>query len=335
MGEKKARHWAEIDVMYTIGFVLVLIGHSHSDDWDQFQNTILGGTINFIYTFHMPLFFFIAGFLFLNSDRLKNDGFIKWIKDKFVRLLVPYFFWSLIAMAPKYYLENKSMAGFGKFVAEFAVNPRAGVWGHFWFLPVLFMAYAIFGIGKTLIKNDKCFVYGSFAAFAIFYFMPVKTNILALADLSSYLVFFAVGMIVNRQHALLEKINVGSCRWKPACCMFTVLVCVLLTNLARRSRIFGLLVPLLMIAACWLAATMIKGGKPTLWVGTHNFTLYIFSWFFQATALAVCEKMSMGWIPIFFILLLVGAAGPTAVIFIYDRVKQFHRNPIKLIIGAR
>ena len=48
----------EIDVLYFLGIFLVLIGHSHSSDWSQFEKTILERIINFIYMFHMPLFFF-------------------------------------------------------------------------------------------------------------------------------------------------------------------------------------------------------------------------------------------------------------------------------------
>lgn len=209
MIREKTRHWNEIDVLYTVGIVLVLVGHSHSSDWSQFENTVLVRVIRFIYTFHMPLFFFISGFLFQNSRRVEIDGLGKWIKDKFIRLLVPYFFWSLIAIVPKYYLENRSIAGLGHAVIDLAINPRAGVWGHFWFLPVLFLTYAIFGVAKVLIRNEKCSVYGGFAVSVIYYILPVTTGVLGLADLRSSLVFFSVGMIVNRSRPLLEKISGG------------------------------------------------------------------------------------------------------------------------------
>lgn len=34
MAEK--RHWKEIDALYAIGIILVIIGHSHSSDWSKF-----------------------------------------------------------------------------------------------------------------------------------------------------------------------------------------------------------------------------------------------------------------------------------------------------------
>lgn len=97
----------------------------------------------------------------------------------------------------------------------------------------------------------------------------------------------------------------------------------------------GFIAALMMIAVCWLAATMIKSGKITAWVSRHNFTLYIFSWFFQAVIMAVCGRMDMGWIPTFFLMFLAGAIGPAMVIFIYEKTKFLQRETIKLIIGAR
>lgn len=71
----KKKHYTEIDHLYTIGVVLVILGHSHSSDWDTFSGTILETALEFLYTFHMPLFFVIAGFLFASSSRIDQEGY--------------------------------------------------------------------------------------------------------------------------------------------------------------------------------------------------------------------------------------------------------------------
>ena len=71
------KHWNEIDGLYALGILLVLMGHSHSSDWSRFQNTPLVSIIKFIYTFHMAMFIFIAGFLFQNSQSLATIGYRK------------------------------------------------------------------------------------------------------------------------------------------------------------------------------------------------------------------------------------------------------------------
>ncbi len=56
MSEKRIE-W--IDVLKGIGIILVILGHTH----------VLFRT--YIFSFHMPLFFFISGYLF-TIDRYKN-----------------------------------------------------------------------------------------------------------------------------------------------------------------------------------------------------------------------------------------------------------------------
>ena len=58
----------EIDMLYALGTLLVILGHSHPNDWSTFP----GKWIEFIYTFHMPLFFLIAGYLFAYSDSMSR-----------------------------------------------------------------------------------------------------------------------------------------------------------------------------------------------------------------------------------------------------------------------
>lgn len=69
------KRYYEVDILYAIGTFLVVLGHSHSSNWENFQGTILVKIIDVIYTFHMPLFFFIAGFLFWNSNKLFKIGY--------------------------------------------------------------------------------------------------------------------------------------------------------------------------------------------------------------------------------------------------------------------
>lgn len=55
---KSVKKYPWIDTLYTIGIMLVILGHSHPSDWTLFSGTIFEKIILFIYTFHMPLFFF-------------------------------------------------------------------------------------------------------------------------------------------------------------------------------------------------------------------------------------------------------------------------------------
>lgn len=70
--------------MKGIGILCVVAGH------------IIGGvTTKILYIFHMPLFFFIGGYLFRERTKLK-EYFI----DKFIHLIIPYFTFLLLIYVP-------------------------------------------------------------------------------------------------------------------------------------------------------------------------------------------------------------------------------------------
>ena len=330
MGEN--RRWKEIDVLYTIGIILVLIGHSHSSNADL-DGTVYQRIMHWIYTFHMPLFFSISGFLFQNSKAIEAKGYKSWIFEKAIRLLSPYLFWSLIAAVPKYWVENRSFAGIGYAILDVFINPRASVWGHFWFLPVLFLTYVIFGAVRSVVGRmlgEKRMIVGLLTTTVLIYFLPINTPIFGLADLHTALFFFAVGMSSN---LFLSKktINIpgtGGTLWT----VLVTVACVLLTPQSYNSSILALLVALLMISVCWTLAKMIsvKG-----WISSHNFTIYIFSWLFQAVVMAVCDRMGFGWIPTFFLMFTAGLLGPALVIVVYERIPSKHKRCIRLVLGMR
>lgn len=323
------RRWKEIDVLYTIGIILVLIGHSHSSDWSSFRGTILEKAILFIYTFHMPLFFFISGFLFQNSHSLQERGYGTWIKDKALRLLTPYLFWSLIAAIPKYYVENRSFVGVGKAVLDVFINPRASVWGHCWFLPVLFLTYVLFGAIKKQIEDRKR-IAAVLVVTAIIYSLPIKTNILGLSDLHTSLFFFSVGMAANL-FVTEKKLNIP--RWGGILWIIAVTAgCAFLTSQAYTNSTVGMLVALLMISACWAGAELIEVKG---WISSHNFTIYIFSWFFQAVMMAICGRLGLNWVITFLAMFGAGLIGPVIVILLYEKMPFLHKREIMLLLGMR
>lgn len=73
-----------IDIFRGLGIVLMVMGHIwFGKSFDHF-----------IHAFHMPMFFFISGFLFISKspDELRTVDFIK---RKCITLLVPYLFWGI------------------------------------------------------------------------------------------------------------------------------------------------------------------------------------------------------------------------------------------------
>ena len=71
-----------LDVLKGIGIILVVVGHVYSN------KTIF----NWLYSFHMPLFFFAAGWVYREKSVLYD------IKHRFQTIAVPYFSFGLLIL---------------------------------------------------------------------------------------------------------------------------------------------------------------------------------------------------------------------------------------------
>lgn len=141
---KKRIGW--IDLLKGLGIILVLIGHVSENKYIN----------KFIYYFHMPLFFFISGYLF-NIN--KKD----FAKRKYDSLLKPYFIFGFFSfvywMAIERFLRNQSelnalKIGFNLFLAK-GGNDNFIYNVSLWFLPCLFSVEVIFWSFNKLLKKSK------------------------------------------------------------------------------------------------------------------------------------------------------------------------------------
>lgn len=140
----KTRRIQWIDIAKCIGIILVLIGHIS-------QNKNIH---TFIYSFHMPLFFIISGYLYHDKDN--------YIKNKASKILIPYLFFSVVSFVYWYFIERNIR---GQNINP--INPlvniiiaRGGDENYIynvalWFLPCLFTTEVIFHILIKKIKNIK------------------------------------------------------------------------------------------------------------------------------------------------------------------------------------
>lgn len=333
--EKSKRWCVQIDNLYAIGTILVVFGHSHSSDWDTFSKTFLESAINFIYTFHMPLFFLIAGFLFANSNSFRKNGYKIWIKRKAERLLTPYVILSLVALVPKYYIENHGFEGFSlKYVIEALLIPRMGVWGHFWFLPVLMMLYLVFGLGRKLMNgksiNEWCGII--LVLTVVLYFLPYSTQWLGFSDFKEAAVFFMLGIIMN---CYTQKHILNGCNAYRFLGGIGILISAALVHFGNGSKIMMLLTAIIMIWVCWQMATLIGDNRICKWISKHNFTIYIYSWPFQAVVMELAARMNFSWYMTTLCMFLVGLAVPVLMVLVYKKLKVLNTPFGDLLLGVK
>lgn len=126
-----------IDIAKGIGIILVVVGHLR-------DNQLCGLAKSIIFSFHMPLFFLIAGFNF-NFNKYANS-FIAFIKHRFLRLMVPYFAFNIFVIV---YLLGSSpdLTVLQKInTVLYGIGNKFWTWEltALWFLPSLFCAEILF-----------------------------------------------------------------------------------------------------------------------------------------------------------------------------------------------
>lgn len=147
---KSTKRIVWIDQLRGFAFLLVIIGHSLSKSPLK----------NWIYSFHMPLFFIITG-LTLNIDKLLKTGFFAYLKKNFSELIVPYF-WLYFFLIPLEWLRVE-------FICQKAFNPLDYVLGFLagnnnvgklvsiplYFLPLLFLSKLAVWLVVRLTRGNR------------------------------------------------------------------------------------------------------------------------------------------------------------------------------------
>lgn len=180
-----------LDGLKGLAIALIVLGHVVA----TFQNMVIQQStrnvfefmFHAIYSFHVQLFFFIAGITFSCKD-----GFGVFFRKKFFRLMVPYYVWGF-ASAILFILMGQTVSGevnaasstaafsgkalMGKWWVPLLSVVHAGGWpngkgfsfnGVLWFLPVLFVAEISFYWVAKIIKGRQGMMFCGFALSSVF-----------------------------------------------------------------------------------------------------------------------------------------------------------------------
>lgn len=183
MESKASERIVWIDWAKSICMFLVILGHCHIRVEDQFVT-------QFIYSFHMMLFFFLSGILCkreLSFDSIKSD----------IRFLVlPYFTFGILLIVFDFMRARTfDLCLFMQKLYSLLLGDDASI-GPIWFLPALFICKQLFLILKKL-KNNCIWLYFVFVLMSFFPVYYISSNQLNMPFFSDSalcgLPFFVVG----------------------------------------------------------------------------------------------------------------------------------------------
>ena len=135
-----------IDALKGIAIFFVLWGHSLQylkNGYDFFHNPMF----EFIYSFHMPLFFILSGFFFRSSQKRNLKEFLL---KKSIQLLLPCIVWSVIFILM--WVSINLIKGNSHVYSDLPKRILSGAWD-IWFLRELFISYFIVFVSLKILKK--------------------------------------------------------------------------------------------------------------------------------------------------------------------------------------
>lgn len=206
---KSANRYEYIDITKGIGILLVVWAHI----------LLVGWTHRFIYAFHMPLFFFMSGYLF---NSVKYHSFKDFLKKRFRRLIIPYLIYSVSTWAIWAifrYLTHSNVESYFMPLLQTVIAQGSGEFlvhnSALWFIPCLFAVEIIYyyickaGDIAAIVLCIAFAVFNSIMAsiFGESYMFTLPWNL----DAAFYaLPFYGIANIIHKHHSneqLLAKVN--------------------------------------------------------------------------------------------------------------------------------
>ena len=143
-----------IELLQAFGVILVILGHVFAPyihvwyGYEFISSISVRKLHGWIYSFHMPLFFFLSGYLFeyRQGDNLKIN---RYIAKRFNRLVVPFIIFGVIFSVLIPLLTPTNITIKKTFVDFFCLRWN----GHLWFLLSLFLSLSIYALFNNLYKN--------------------------------------------------------------------------------------------------------------------------------------------------------------------------------------
>lgn len=266
------KRYTQIDICRGFGIALVVLGHALKQV--PTENSVVVALIAVIYSFHMPLFFVLAGFtahqlLCVNKLAERMD----YIKKRSKRLLLPYFIMSAI------YIPLKMM------MSAYAIRPYdfSQVWRILigdspdtllWFLYVLFLINVLCAIFLTR-KRMSVFLACSFIITLLTYTMKWELK------LTRYLFFFLLGLYGRMLVEEKSQISVWK-RWNRGSVIAAACVAFCVGNVLgqRLSDAWFLLTALsgsylALAASGWIMNR--RSGRFWMTLGKYSMDIYLFS----------------------------------------------------------
>lgn len=245
-----------LDILKGFGIIFVVVGHFCSID----------AVYNWIYSFHMPLFFLASGYLYHKRPIMST------IKHKFLTLMVPYFFFGIITSI--YYVLNEFIFAREVNFGELILGLLYGTYSRLvynrvlWFLPALFCVSVIYNIlkvggGQNLLYILVAVVTGLSIAGVVPSIFPWGID----NRLCENIFYYMLGNILAEK-GWIEKVRKLPIKYKYIGTFILICIHFLIFTYRASSRILGYLIALIGVMGWIFVSILIENhGKLLKYIG--------------------------------------------------------------------
>lgn len=263
------------------GILLVLLGHCGFEEPVISEN--LTHLHSWIYSFHMPLFFMISGYLFsLTNKSLMAINAPKFMQKKAVRLLVPYVVLGVVLYGIKF-----AFSGFSHATRDFSVDTffkmficpgcKGSTMGYLWYVFTLFIVFAVVVLLSKMRVNMKKVGWCLVVMSAL---LP-RCGWLNWNTVCRDLPYFVLGILLHRYESKIQLfVNKSPYNLLTLSALSISLQFVELPFPGWLSRIIEALIGLMMsIQLCSMLLKCNWVEKCLLSLGKYTYCIYLLSWF--------------------------------------------------------
>lgn len=282
-----------LDIAKAICIILVVVGHyipDNSPEWYKLIHDV-------IYTFHMPLFMFASGYVYIATK--KDIGYGDFLVKKIKRLMIPYFTTSVIVISIKMLTQgNMSVDNPVTWTSYFKMFylPEAGYF--LWFIWALWWMFVLLPIFKT--KRSRTIL---FLISLIIHYIPMALpKEFCIAECKNMIVFFTLGVFAFENgfiHKFLKDYSIN----KVILAIMAFVVCEYLyfsdLNTDVLKTTLNILLPYIgiffVIEISKLICKYQEVGKNHILmiVSMSSYIIYLFHTTFEGFAKAVFRKLPL------------------------------------------
>lgn len=303
-------YFSEITIAKGIAVLCVLLGHAFPDAQTGMTDPIAAFVLKLMYSFHMGCFFLLSGFVSgkkLCKDKvdLKHE-----VIKKLKRLMVPYFFYSLITIGLKQVFSSFANNQFD--LSEIwkiliGKNPNGGMW----YLWTLFIISVIFLVVSQFVRNPYCYFVIALCMYGLYWIFPSSF----INNVLEYTIFYAIGILLQQKYDFIKPVLHSK---KGVLIAFgSGVVFVLLTAFMKCPYLITAVIGSLSVLAisCWISdRPHSKDYKILNELGNYSYDIYLISYFVQVPIRVIFYRiLPLPYWMVVFMMFVLGAVIPYVV----------------------